>query len=288
MKRPLILLIIAALLLTGCVTYYNSSDVNKYFDSGVSQADKAVNDAEKDFAEKTEIIAGIRENISDPAMVPYPSFDGQLAAMGTALDAMKEQAAVLKESRELIKGILKGKKTIQSDEAGYRDVIDEKDRFETLFEDYRGKADRYQKESAAFNDLAKQHSLVRVVTADLEKKVQDYKKDSDNQIANAHTEIDGAEVNLDSAEKAGYDELKIDEKRLLLLEMRLLLADIEEKRDDVLVLAKRFRAEAGERSEYYVGPGMASFELLKAIKEASADISAKSKEMNGLAERFGE
>ena len=64
----------------------------------------------------------------------------------------------------------------------------------------------------------KKHSLVRVVTADLEKKVQDYKKDSDNQIANAHTAIDGAEVNLDSAEKAGYDELKIDDKRLLLLE----------------------------------------------------------------------
>ena len=61
--------------------------------------------------------------------------------------------------------------------------------------------------------------------------------------------------------------------------MRLLLADIEEKRDDVLVLARRFRAEAGEQKEYYVGPGMASFELLTAIQEASADISAKSKEM---------
>ena len=84
MKKARIILIFTVLSFSSCVTYYNSSDVNKYFDSGVSQADKAVNDAEKDFVEKTGIIAGIRENVADPGMLPYPAFDGQLAAMGTA------------------------------------------------------------------------------------------------------------------------------------------------------------------------------------------------------------
>ncbi len=288
MKPTLFALAFAALAATGCVTYYKSSDVKDYFGSGVSQADKAVASAERDLTEKEGIIASIRQNVADPSMAPYPDFDAALGSMKAALDAMKAQDALLKESRDKVNGIVKGKKTIQSDEEGYKPMLAERKRFDGLFDGFKDRTERYKKESEAFNALAKKNAVVRVSTANLEKQVQDYRADSDRQIANARSELDKAGKELDAAVAAGYDPKKADEKRALLARMGAIVPAIEGKRDEVLALAGRFRAEAGDRGEYYVGPGMASHELLAAIREKSAEIAALSKEMNGYAKQFND
>ncbi len=289
--KPMILIPLFSVLLisiTGCVTYYNSSDIKKYFDSGLSMAEEAVTAAEKDFNDKSEVIAGIRKNISDPSMVPYPDFDLILQEMNSSFRSMKAQLGLMEKSREAVYRIIDGQKRIESDEDKYEEFLGEKDRFSDLFEGFNGMADRYEKESQKFNKMAESYSLVRVLTADIEKTFQEYKIHSDSQISKALVELDMAETQIDTAGSASFDSNGINEKRDILLRMRAIISEIERKRDELLILADLFNKEAGESTEYYVGPGMASYGFLDTIREKSAEISSLTNSLDDLAKQFGD
>lgn len=277
---------LTALALSGCVTYYKASDVRSYFKSGTGQASKASAAAQADYQDKSGIIADIRSSLANPQQEPYPEFDRSLAAMKASLESMQKQEAVLTASSEKTDSIIGKSKTIESDEKEYKAVLAEKSNFENHFEIFGQMTEDYQKKSEAFVNLAKKHEVLRVVTADIEHKVLDYKANSDKSIVNAKVQIDKAEAELNKAETAGYDHKVIQEKRNILAEMRTILPQITVMRDEVLSLAERFKAEAGVRKEYHIGPGMASHELLGAMKAKTDEINASTKKLNALAEEF--
>ena len=284
----LISLFFVLLSLTGCITYYNSSDIKKYFDSGISMADEAVAAAEKDFNDKSGVIIGIRKNISDPSMEPYPDFDLILQEMNNSLRSMKAQLAIMEELREIVYRIIEGQKRIESDEDEYKVFLGGRDRFTDLFNDFKVMTGQYEKESQNFNELAERYSIIRVLTADLEKTVNEYRADSNSQISRVKVEFDKAEAQLDAAAGTGYDGHKISEKHEIFLRMRAITIEIDEKRDELLILVDLFKKEAGGATEYYVGPGMASYRLLEAIGDKSAEISSLTHRINDLVKQFGE
>ncbi len=239
-------LLVSALSFTGCVRFYRTSDIRNSMNDGEKKLSETIATLETFKNDQQTGYDYLTKDLTDKGTEPFPQMLISLQKLHVVLDKLNTYQPVIAAIRKEFEKLMEGKegRNIESNKPEWEAFKPIKARYMALVDEVGKHIDDVNDIQSDIRDLASNHSIGKVNTAELK-----------NQITSLVNEIDHHTTAAQKQSKANTG-----------VEKTTALQQLEQKQEEIKKLFEEITVEIEERSEIWIAPGSYVNVRLEAIK----------------------
>lgn len=274
--------------LCACVTIQRVMSVppvRKNLAKSAGQANKLFRGIQEGRLQRQRVLTKLYTEGANRQVPPYQELAQHLSELSKLTRTVKGSHDQIQRHRQRFLGLTKGRKKLRSDRPEYAHAHQVIKAVKAELKTLEGLAKQAKARVKQFDQLARKNRIGEIDAVRLSRQLQKQLRKTRAETARFSDSLKKARQSMRQGAGGMTKDTRASRQKLL-SQMRLKVANIEERVSHIEGLVKRFEVERRKRPKLIVGPGMAAYDVLHQVEKAQRQLQGDGADLKKLTQRF--